>query len=108
MTDKARPPIWATRLGAGKSLKKFGPPLDLAAAANAGSYTLTSKDDGNYANARNAHARPFARPRSTEPPSNWPEPPYTLEHTIYLKLPQKLQQGKHYTLKHRPRPPTPT
>jgi endoglucanase len=83
--------------GGGDLLKTFDPALNIAHATNAASYTLASTDDANYSTPLN----PSQAHRKTKVNGNtnkWPEPPFTLEHTIFLKLPRKMQQGKHYTL----------
>ena len=81
----------------GEVITKYEPALDTKAATSTESYALTSADDGNYA----AAVHPVAAYRKTKVSGTdnaWPEANYTLEHTIFLKLPQKLQQGKHYAL----------
>jgi hypothetical protein len=81
----------------GAILHRYTPALDTAAASTTASYTLTSKDDPAFAQA----VHPTAAYRKTKlngTDNKWPEANFTLEHTIFLKLPQKLQQGKHYTL----------
>ena len=82
----------------GEVVKRYGSPLGLAAACNPGTYTLTSKDDDHYAGGAKP-TRAFRKSKVTGTTSDYPEPPYTLEHTIYLKLPHRLQQGKHYTVR---------
>ena len=51
----------------------------------------------NYSTATPAVAA-YRKSKVNGTDNNWPEANYTVEHTIYLKLPHKLQQGKHYTL----------
>jgi hypothetical protein len=83
--------------GGGDVLKTFDPPLDIPKATSAASYSLVSSDDGNYSNPIQAtHA--YRKTKVNGNTNKWPEPPFTLEHTIFLKLPRKLEQGKHYTL----------
>ena len=82
---------------AGDVIHRFAPPLDTAAVVNPDSYELTSKNDPKYA----AATHPTAAYRKTKVNGTdraWPDANYTLEHTVYLKLPQKLQQDGHYTL----------
>jgi len=84
--------------GGDDTVRKFDPPLSTAAATALGSYTLTSTDDRAYS----AGLRPKAvnrRAKVNGTTNKWPEPPFTLEHTVFLRLPRKLQQGKRYTLR---------
>lgn len=81
----------------GDRQEKFGDPLDVGTATNAASYTLTSPDDPNFRVA----VKPTRASRKTKVSGtawNWPQPDFTLEHTIYLQLPQKLQSGKRYVV----------
>jgi len=83
---------------AGEVIHKFNPPLDTAAAVSPDSYGLTSVTDKRYATA----TRPTAAHRKTKVSGTdrgWPDCNCTLEHTIYLTLPNRLQQGATYTLK---------
>jgi len=78
-------------------VRSYGEALNTTAAANPVSYTLTSKDDPAYA----AAVKPLAAFRKTKVGASafrWPDPLYTLEHTIYLRVPKRLQPDKHYTL----------
>ncbi len=83
---------------AGEVIHKFNPPLDTAAAVKADSYEVTSATDAQYA----AATHPVAVSRKTKVSGTdraWPDCNCTLEHTVYLKLPKKLQQGAKYTIK---------
>jgi len=81
----------------GDKLETFGQPVDTAAAIDANSYSITSSDDPAYKTS--AHpAKCSRKAKVTGSAWKWPDPDFTLEHTIYLKLPRKLQQGKHYTI----------
>ena len=82
---------------AGEVIHKFDPPLDTTAAVNPKSYTLVSATDANYA----AAANPVSASRKTKVSGTdraWPNCNCTIEHTVFLKLPKKLQQGAKYTL----------
>jgi len=84
--------------GGGDVLKTFDPAVNLAAASDVASYTLASTDDAHYVTPR--HPSAVHRKSKVNGTTNaWPEPPYTLEHTFFLRLPQKMQQGRHYVLK---------
>ena len=74
----------------------FNPALDIAGATRPGSYALTSTDDPNYAQPAKP-SRVFRKSKVNGTTNQWPEPPYTVEHTIFLELPNRVQQGKHYT-----------
>jgi len=82
----------------GEVITTFGPPLDTTAAQTAGNYTLASADDAVYSQPL-AATEAYRKTKVSGTDSRWPEAKFTLEHTVYLKLPQKLQQGKHYTLR---------
>ncbi|AIE84407.1 glycoside hydrolase family 9 protein [Fimbriimonas ginsengisoli] len=78
-------------------LEKFGLPVDTAAATDPASYSLVSTDDPGY----RTPVRPVKCSRKAKVSGSawkWPDPDYTLEHTIFLKLPKKLEHGKHYRL----------
>ncbi|HCE44579.1 MAG TPA: glycosyl hydrolase family 5 [Lentisphaeria bacterium] len=78
-------------------IKTYGQALDISTASNAASYTLTSKDDANYSTAIKPTTA-FRKTKVSGVAFKWPEGLYALEHTVFLKLPKKLQQDKHYTL----------
>ena len=74
------------------------PPLDTAAAVNGGQLHACLHQRHAL---RHAHASPVAAYRKTKVSGTdraWPNCNCTLEHTIFLKLPRKLQQGGKYTL----------
>ncbi len=82
----------------GDKLEKFGQPVDTAAASNPLSYTVVSLDDPHYKTG--FHPTKVSRKsKVTGTAWAWPNPDPTLEHTVYLQLPQKMQQGKHYQIK---------
>jgi endoglucanase len=79
------------------TIKRYEPALDTAAAVEPGNYTITSRDDQAYAEA--AHPTNVYRKSKVSGTDNArPDANYTLEHTVFLRLPRKLQQGKTYTL----------
>ena len=82
---------------AGEVIRTFDPPLDTAAAANPRNYTLTSPADTRYA----VGLHPLSVSRKTKVSGTdrgWPDCNCTLEHTVFLRLPAKLQPGARYTL----------
>ena len=83
---------------AGEVIHKFNPPLDTAAAVKAGNYTLSSAGDRNYQAGSNPTAA-FRKSKVSGTDRDWPNCNCTIEHTIYLALPKKMQQGAKYTLK---------
>jgi hypothetical protein len=83
--------------GGGDTVKRYDPALDTKATGNVANYTLKSVNDANYA-AATPPAAAFRRSKVNGTTLQWPEPEYTVEHTIFLRLPHKLQQGKRYTL----------
>jgi len=77
-----------------------GESLDVSPLEKSSNWRITSLDDPNYA--KNKGLRPKSIYRKSRPTDmirtdSWKfEAP--VEHTLYLKLPYPLQQGKHYTL----------
>ncbi len=82
---------------AGEVIHKHDPPLDTAAAVNPANYTLTSAADPGYA-AGASPAAAFRKTKVSGTDRGWPNCSCTLEHTIFLRLPRKLQQGARYAL----------
>ncbi len=81
----------------GDKLEKFGEPLDTKAAVDKMSYSISSVDDSNY----RLPLHPVSCSRKAKVSGtawNWPNPDFTLEHTVYLKLPKKLISGKRYRI----------
>lgn len=73
---------------------RYDPPLDTGLATDPGRYALAPLAVGEA-------VRPVAAFRKSKvngSPFAWPEPEYTLEHTVYLRLPVKLQSGTTYRL----------
>ncbi|UCG55652.1 MAG: glycoside hydrolase family 9 protein [Phycisphaerales bacterium] len=78
-----------------------GEPFDIVPATKPGNWAVTSLDDDIYEPGK--RVRPTAVCRKSKPtdllrvaPWDWAAP---VEHTLYLKLPSPLTQGKHYTIK---------
>lgn len=82
----------------GDEMVVHGEPLDLAWAQQSGSYTLTSLDDPDYKQPLHPVAA-FRKTKAGGAPMVWPEPPYGLEHTIFLRLAKPLEQGCRYELR---------
>ena len=81
----------------GPVIKRCEPALDTARAAEPASYAISSRDDPDYADGvRPTHA--FRRTKVNGTDHAWPEANYTVEHTIFLRLPRKLRQGRSYAL----------
>ncbi len=81
----------------GDRLEKFGDPLNTVAAMDPASYTITSSTDPNYRTA----LQPLKVSRKAKVSGtawNWPNPDWTLEHTVYLKLPKKLANQHSYRI----------
>ncbi len=78
-------------------IEVFGTPLDLAAAVQNASYSLISSDDAGYA-LPVVPAKVYRKTKVSGTAWKWPDPDLTYEHTIYLKLPKKLQQKKSYKI----------
>ncbi|MGV3617422.1 MAG: glycoside hydrolase family 9 protein [Fimbriimonas sp.] len=81
----------------GDRLEKFGAPLDTGVATAPASYALVSTDDPNYRVAVQP-LRCFRKAKVSGTAWAWPDPEPALEHTVYLRLPKKLSQGKRYQL----------
>jgi len=76
---------------------RYEPALDAARAVEPASYTVSSRDDQNYA-AATQPTNVYRKSKVNGTDHAWPEANYTLEHAIFLRLPHKLQHGKNYTL----------
>ncbi len=87
----------------GEEIIRYLPELDTSAAAETGSWTITSTDDGNYS-VDGQHPLSCYRKKklSGHGQMEWIggdfRYEYTYEHWIYLELPSSLQQGMEYTL----------
>jgi endoglucanase len=82
---------------AGDVLIRYQPELDTARAVDPASYAISSKDDPNYA-AATGPAAVFRKSKVNGTDHAWPEANYSVEHTVFLRLPRSLQQGRTYTL----------
>lgn len=82
----------------GEVVRTYGAGLNIVKATDAASYEVRSRDDRAYAVATHP-SRVYRKTKVNGTTNRWPEPEYTVEHTIYLHLPHKLQQGKHYVLR---------
>lgn len=85
------------------TVKLYNPVLDVDAAQTTSSWTLKSSDDANYDGAGRNPAECFRKTKMNgHAEKEWSgsdyQYEYTYAHTIYLKLPQSMQQGKSYTL----------
>jgi hypothetical protein len=83
--------------GGDDRVERFGVPLDTTAATLASNYRISSVDAPAYKLALS----PLSCSRRSKVNGTawaWPDPVMTLDHTIFLKLPAKLSQGKRYTL----------
>lgn len=78
-------------------IEVFGKPLDLTL-AQGGYMSLSSKDDPSY-RVPLAPVKVYRKTKVSGTAWKWPDPDLTYEHTLYLKLPRKLVQGRSYTLK---------
>ncbi len=77
----------------GDVAKRFDPPLDPAMAADPASYVLRSLDDPAAAPIRPVQV--FRRSKVNGNDFTWPEPLYTLEHHVFLRLSQALKPGRY-------------
>lgn len=73
-------------------------PTNLDRALHSNHYTLSSEDDPNYANGRNP-VQTGRKSKGWEYQTIQQNPPYVMQHWIYLEWPAALEQGKRYTLK---------
>jgi len=77
-----------------------GEPLDIAPAEKPSNWRTASLDDPNYAEDEGLHPKSVyrkSRPTDLGRTGAW-QFDAPVEHTLYLKLPHPLRQGKHYTL----------
>ncbi len=80
---------------------RYDPPLDTNAALKPQTFSVVSDDDPGFESGV-APIAAFRRAKVNGTPAVWPEPPHTLEHTVFLKLPRKLQPGNTYTVRFDP------
>lgn len=81
----------------GDEIIRYDPPLSTEEAKKTANFTITSSGDPNYKAGLHPSAS-FRRSKVNGTDNTWPEANYTIEHVVYLRLPQKLQQGKSYKL----------
>lgn len=81
----------------GETIEHFGEPLDVGAAANPATWRLTSSDDPKFVVGVQP-SQVFRKSKVNGTTWEFPDPQYGLEHTLYLRLPTKLTNGKTYTL----------
>lgn len=77
-------------------LVAYGDPLNVEAAQSPQSWTLTSADDDQYGSTGKSPVEVYRKAKANNVDHSWN---YKLDHTVFLKLPHKLQQGASYTLK---------
>ncbi len=87
----------------GDTVKLYSPALSTTSAQSEGSWTIKSSDDTNYGIAGLNPVQCYRKKKMNgHAEKMWVGSDYTYdytyEHTIYLKLPQSMQQGKSYTL----------
>ncbi|TVR14638.1 MAG: hypothetical protein EA391_12455, partial [Balneolaceae bacterium] len=75
----------------------FHAPTDLERALETNRYTLYSEDDPNYFNGRQP-VHTGRKSKGWEYQTEHQDPPFIMQHWIYLELPETLEQGKNYTL----------
>ncbi|MEM8874688.1 MAG: glycoside hydrolase family 9 protein [Planctomycetota bacterium] len=75
---------------------RHDPPLDVDAAQNVTNYSIVFEADGGMGAMQPVNA--FRKTKVNGVPGQWPEPEYTLEHTIFLELPERLEPGHTYTV----------
>ncbi|MCU0316198.1 MAG: glycoside hydrolase family 9 protein [Fimbriimonadaceae bacterium] len=79
------------------SLEVFGKPLDTESAALPQSYSIQSTSDPHYG-LPTAPQTVFRKSKVSGTAWGWPEPRVSIEHTLFLRLPQPLTNGKSYRL----------
>jgi len=77
------------------SLVVYGEGLNAEAAAGTGSWTLRSRGDKNYGKKGKHPLAVHRKSKVFHTTENWQ---YALDHSIFLKIPHPMQQGKEYTL----------
>ncbi len=81
----------------GDQIIRYDPPLSTEEAKKTANFTIRSTNDAQYKDGLHPEAS-FRRSKVNGTDNTWPEANFTVEHIVYLKLPQKLQQGKTYKL----------
>ncbi|MEM9417709.1 MAG: glycoside hydrolase family 9 protein [Planctomycetota bacterium] len=77
---------------------RYDPALNPEAASAPTTFTVFSRDDERYAKGL-PPVTAYRRAKVNGAPAEWPEPPHTLEHVVYLKLPHKLRPDHIYTVR---------
>jgi hypothetical protein len=83
--------------GVGDKVIDYLPHLDVIAATDPASYRISSETDRDY-RAPIEPLKVFRKTKVNGTDKSWPEARFTLEHTLYLRLPRKLKQGQSYTV----------
>jgi hypothetical protein len=82
----------------GEVAVKYGT-LDVAAAARPENFVISSADDPAYGPAGKPVAAVYRKTKCNGNVAKWPDPDtWTVEHTLFLKLPSPLMEGKTYTV----------
>lgn len=72
-------------------------PINLGRAENPQNYTITSTDDDNYSDG--LHPIHIGRKsKGLEYQNGWDDPPFIMQHWIYLELPEPMIRGSVYTI----------
>lgn len=75
----------------------FHAPTDLDRAVNPVNYSISSSDDPNYSN-RRIPVETGRKSKGWEYQHGWDDPPFIMQHWIYIELPDTMTQGKTYTV----------
>lgn len=72
-------------------------PINLEQALDPANYTITSPDDVNYSEGK--HPVYIGRKsKGLEYQNGWDDPPYIMQHWIYIELPDAMVRGRQYTV----------
>lgn len=75
----------------------FAPELNLTLAKRPATFSIRSTEDDRYRSAA-APAVVWRKSKVNGAPNVWPEPPHTMDHTLFLKVVKPLKPGTSYTL----------
>lgn len=89
--------MMGSEVGGDEKVIRYRPELDTSRAVDPASYTIRSQHDAHYATPAHPSAA-FRKSKVNGTNRVWPEPAYTVEHTIFLRLPTRLEKGKSYVL----------
>src|SRR5579864_1790467 len=97
--DDGRGPtaMMGSECGGDEKVVRYRPELDAARAVDPASYTIRSTNDTRYATPTHPSAA-FRKSKVNGTNKVWPEADYTVEHTIFLRLATRLENGKTYSL----------